>query len=89
MVLHELGREQKRGISRPSIPEHRRPADDEAGAAAKLTFGRLAMGSSFVAELGHLEIISNTIGDKPGPKLVMDSMIHATERQEAITITTF
>jgi hypothetical protein len=49
MVFHELGSEQMRGVERPSMLEHRRPLNDEAGAAAKLTFGRLTAGGGFVA----------------------------------------
>jgi len=33
--------------------EHRRSTDDEAGATAKLTCGRLAIGSGFGAELAR------------------------------------
>ena len=52
-AFHELGSEQMRGVGRPSMLEHRRSTDDEAGAAAKLTFGRLAIGSGLVAELAR------------------------------------
>ena len=59
MMFHELGGEQMRGVGRSSMPKHRRSTDDEAGASlwgcgvptapqgAKLTYGRLAIGSGF------------------------------------------
>jgi hypothetical protein len=53
MVFHELGSAEMRGVGRPSMLEHRRSTNDEAGAAAKLTSGRLAIGSGIVAELAR------------------------------------
>jgi hypothetical protein len=49
-VFHELGNMRMRGVGWPSMPEHLRSAEDDAGVAAELTSGRLAAGGGCVVD---------------------------------------